>query len=118
MADSRRFALGNQLGNKVLFLVRLPAKKKKKKLFLTSSFIYCLASMNWVINWINCYDGYADIEQILIEAQHRWLRPAEICEILRNYTKFRIAPESPHTPPSMLFFVQFYFIYLFYSENG
>ncbi|KAH9718714.1 calmodulin-binding transcription activator 3 [Citrus sinensis] len=54
MADSRRFALGNQL----------------------------------------------DIEQILIEAQHRWLRPAEICEILRNYTKFRIAPESPHTPPS------------------
>lgn len=28
MADSRRFALGNQLGNKVLFLVTLPAKKK------------------------------------------------------------------------------------------
>lgn len=33
MADSRRFALGNQLGNKVLFLVRLPAKKKKKIVF-------------------------------------------------------------------------------------
>ncbi|XP_020588404.1 calmodulin-binding transcription activator 3-like isoform X2 [Phalaenopsis equestris] len=39
-----------------------------------------------------------DIEQILREAQHRWLRPAEICEILRNYHKFRIAPEPPNRP--------------------
>ncbi|KAL0431939.1 UNVERIFIED_CONTAM: Calmodulin-binding transcription activator 3 [Sesamum radiatum] len=42
----------------------------------------------------------ADIEQILLEAQHRWLRPAEICEILQNYKKFRIAPEPPNRPPS------------------
>ncbi|KAG5529472.1 hypothetical protein RHGRI_030006 [Rhododendron griersonianum] len=41
-----------------------------------------------------------DIEQILMEAQHRWLRPAEICEILRNYNKFRIAPEPANMPPS------------------
>ncbi|KAF3666764.1 hypothetical protein FXO37_10355 [Capsicum annuum] len=41
-----------------------------------------------------------DIEQILLEAQHRWLRPAEVCEILRNYQKFRIAPEPPNRPPS------------------
>ncbi|XP_042385291.1 calmodulin-binding transcription activator 3-like isoform X1 [Zingiber officinale] len=41
-----------------------------------------------------------DIQQILIEAQHRWLRPAEICEILQNYKKFNIAPESPNKPPS------------------
>ncbi|XP_057495888.1 calmodulin-binding transcription activator 1-like isoform X2 [Actinidia eriantha] len=41
-----------------------------------------------------------DIEQILVEAQHRWLRPAEICEILRNFKKFRIAPEPAHKPPS------------------
>ncbi|KAL2531409.1 Calmodulin-binding transcription activator 3 [Abeliophyllum distichum] len=41
-----------------------------------------------------------DIEQILLEAQHRWLRPAEICEILRNYEKFRIAPEPPNRPAS------------------
>ncbi|XP_022763687.1 calmodulin-binding transcription activator 2-like isoform X2 [Durio zibethinus] len=41
-----------------------------------------------------------DIEQILLEAQHRWLRPAEICEILRNYQKFHIASESPNRPPS------------------
>nr|GMC96745.1 calmodulin-binding transcription activator 3-like isoform X1 [Ipomoea batatas] len=43
---------------------------------------------------------YANIEQILLEAQHRWLRPAEICEILSNYQKFRIAPEPPTGPPS------------------
>ncbi|XWS44935.1 hypothetical protein CRYUN_Cryun15aG0092900 [Craigia yunnanensis] len=41
-----------------------------------------------------------DIEQILMEAQHRWLRPAEICEILKNYKKFCIAPEPAHMPPS------------------
>ncbi|KAJ9564774.1 hypothetical protein OSB04_000740 [Centaurea solstitialis] len=41
-----------------------------------------------------------DIEQILSEAQHRWLRPAEICEILRNYTKFRIASEPGNRPPN------------------
>ncbi|KAM7513614.1 hypothetical protein LguiA_003197 [Lonicera macranthoides] len=41
-----------------------------------------------------------DIEQILLEAQHRWLRPAEICEILQNYKRFRIAPEPANKPPS------------------
>ncbi|XP_071696321.1 calmodulin-binding transcription activator 3-like isoform X2 [Rutidosis leptorrhynchoides] len=41
-----------------------------------------------------------DIEQILAEAQHRWLRPAEICEILRNYTKFQIATEPGNRPPN------------------
>ncbi|XP_074334877.1 calmodulin-binding transcription activator 3-like isoform X1 [Apium graveolens] len=41
-----------------------------------------------------------DIEQILAEAQNRWLRPAEICEILRNYNKFRIAPEPAYKPPN------------------
>ncbi|XP_028550153.1 calmodulin-binding transcription activator 2 isoform X2 [Dendrobium catenatum] len=41
-----------------------------------------------------------NLEQILQEAQHRWLRPIEICEILRNYHKFCIAPEPPNKPPS------------------
>ncbi|XP_052881388.1 calmodulin-binding transcription activator 2-like isoform X4 [Gossypium arboreum] len=41
-----------------------------------------------------------DIDQILLEAQHRWLRPAEICEILRNYQKFHISSEPPTGPPS------------------
>ncbi|XP_078164886.1 calmodulin-binding transcription activator 3-like isoform X5 [Carex rostrata] len=40
------------------------------------------------------------LDQILMEAQHRWLRPAEICEILKNYKKFRIAPEPPNRPQS------------------
>ncbi|CAI9109464.1 OLC1v1009286C2 [Oldenlandia corymbosa var. corymbosa] len=41
-----------------------------------------------------------DIEQILLEAQHRWLRPAEICEILQNHQRFQIAPEPPNRPPN------------------
>ncbi|KAL1557831.1 calmodulin-binding transcription activator 2-like isoform X1 [Salvia divinorum] len=41
-----------------------------------------------------------DIKQILSEAQNRWLRPAEICEILRNYEKFHISPEAPIKPVS------------------
>ncbi|TYG80777.1 hypothetical protein ES288_D02G243000v1 [Gossypium darwinii] len=41
-----------------------------------------------------------DIDHILLEAQHRWLRPAEICEILRNYQKFHISSEPPTGPPS------------------
>lgn len=41
-----------------------------------------------------------NIEQMLFEAQHRWLRAPEICEILRNHKRFNIAPEPPHLPPS------------------
>ncbi|KAJ7968200.1 Calmodulin-binding transcription activator 2 [Quillaja saponaria] len=41
-----------------------------------------------------------DIQQLQLEAQHRWLRPAEICEILRNYRMFQITPEPPNRPPS------------------
>eukprot|EP01018_Ginkgo_biloba_P000975 Gb_11889 [translate_table: standard] len=41
-----------------------------------------------------------DIGQILLEAQYRWLRPTEVCEILRNYRKFRLAPDPPHKPTS------------------
>ncbi|KAA8530853.1 hypothetical protein F0562_005523 [Nyssa sinensis] len=49
---------------------------------------------------ISTHDTLKHIEQILLEAQHRWLRPAEICEILQNYKKFRIAPEPENKPPS------------------
>ncbi|KAK4271259.1 hypothetical protein QN277_019976 [Acacia crassicarpa] len=41
-----------------------------------------------------------DIQQLQFEAQHRWLRPAEICEILRNYQMFQITSEPPNMPPS------------------
>ncbi|XP_054801360.1 calmodulin-binding transcription activator 2-like isoform X2 [Prosopis cineraria] len=41
-----------------------------------------------------------DIQQLQFEAQHRWLRPAEICEILRNYQMFHITSEPPNMPPS------------------
>ncbi|KAM1759892.1 hypothetical protein ACFX12_002828 [Malus domestica] len=41
-----------------------------------------------------------DFRQLLVEAQHRWLRPAEICEILSNFHKFHISPEPPNKPLS------------------
>ncbi|CAJ2678098.1 unnamed protein product [Trifolium pratense] len=41
-----------------------------------------------------------DFQQLQFEAQHRWLRPAEILEILRNYQMFQITPEPPSRPPS------------------
>ncbi|CAK8530299.1 unnamed protein product [Lathyrus sativus] len=41
-----------------------------------------------------------DIQQLQFEAQHRWLRPAEICEILRNYRMFHITSEPHIRPPS------------------
>lgn len=41
-----------------------------------------------------------DLEQILQEAQYRWLRPTEICEILRNYQKFHLTPDPPVRPPA------------------
>lgn len=37
-----------------------------------------------------------------MEAQYRWLRPAEISEILWNYQKFHIASEPPNRPSSMI----------------
>ncbi|KAF3777826.1 Calmodulin-binding transcription activator 2 [Nymphaea thermarum] len=40
-----------------------------------------------------------DIGQILLEAQNRWLRPNEVCEILRNYQKFCLTPDPPYKPP-------------------
>ncbi|CAL5213636.1 unnamed protein product [Lathyrus oleraceus] len=41
-----------------------------------------------------------DIQQLQFEAQHRWLRPAEILEILSNFKLFQITPEPPNKPPS------------------
>eukprot|EP00268_Persea_americana_P020494 TRINITY_DN2066_c0_g1_i4.p1 TRINITY_DN2066_c0_g1~~TRINITY_DN2066_c0_g1_i4.p1 ORF type:complete len:1029 (+),score=221.63 TRINITY_DN2066_c0_g1_i4:351-3437(+) len=40
-----------------------------------------------------------DIEQILLEAKNRWLRPSEICEILRNHRSFQLTPDPPNRPP-------------------
>ncbi|KAG2540334.1 hypothetical protein PVAP13_9NG549214 [Panicum virgatum] len=41
-----------------------------------------------------------DFSQMLQEAQKRWLRPTEICEILSNYKLFSIAAEPPNRPMS------------------
>ncbi|XWS08437.1 hypothetical protein CRYUN_Cryun40dG0002500 [Craigia yunnanensis] len=41
-----------------------------------------------------------DFQLIFQEAQHRWLRPVEVCEILSNYPKFRLSEKPPTKPPA------------------
>lgn len=48
------------------------------------------------------YVNLTDLVQILQEAQQRWLRPSEICEILRNYQKFQLTPDPPVQPAGLL----------------
>jgi len=43
-----------------------------------------------------------DIDEILLQAQYRWLRPAEICQILTNYNSFQISSQPSYMPPSMI----------------
>lgn len=49
-----------------------------------------------------------DIGQILREAQNRWLRPIEVCEILRNYKRFCLSSDPPHKPTdgSLFLFIE------------
>ncbi|KAF3954822.1 hypothetical protein CMV_019884 [Castanea mollissima] len=46
-----------------------------------------------------------DANQIVTEAQKRWLRPAEICGILQYYENFHIAAKPANKPPSGSFFL-------------
>ncbi|XP_026437762.1 calmodulin-binding transcription activator 2-like isoform X1 [Papaver somniferum] len=59
-----------------------------------------------------------DVEQILAEAQNRWLRPPEICEILQNYRKYQIAPSPPDTPPSGSLFLFDRKILRYFRKDG
>ncbi|CAM0871794.1 unnamed protein product [Alopecurus aequalis] len=59
-----------------------------------------------------------DMEQILKEAQQRWLRPAEICEILKNYGNFRITPEPPNMPASGSLFLFDRKVLRFFRKDG
>ncbi|KAI5008020.1 hypothetical protein ZWY2020_009068 [Hordeum vulgare] len=59
-----------------------------------------------------------DIPQILQEAQSRWLRPTEICQILSNYKKFSIAPEPPNRPPSGSLFLFDRKILRYFRKDG
>ena len=43
----------------------------------------------------------AGLNQIQQEALHRWLRPAEVCEILTNYDKFELTPTPAYRPPGI-----------------
>ncbi|KAK1423739.1 hypothetical protein QVD17_19047 [Tagetes erecta] len=61
---------------------------------------------------------YRDIERILTEAHHRWLQPAEICEILHNYTRFQIASEPANRPPNGSLFLFDRKVLRFFRKDG
>ncbi|XP_070671772.1 calmodulin-binding transcription activator 3-like isoform X1 [Malus domestica] len=42
---------------------------------------------------------HLDLSQILQESKNRGLRPAEICEMLRNYQNFELTTDPPVRPP-------------------
>lgn len=81
---------------------------------LMLSFVYSAFYTLYILLLSNLTHFSIDLEQILQEAQHRWLRPIEICEILRNYHKFCIAPEPPNKPPSMVHFLTKLAIFFFF----
>lgn len=43
-----------------------------------------------------------DIGQVLLDARHRWLKPVEVCNILKNFKQyeFQLNGEPPVKPPS------------------
>ncbi|GMI80244.1 hypothetical protein HRI_001693700 [Hibiscus trionum] len=45
-------------------------------------------------------DQKLDHQQILEEAHHRWLRPVEVYEILRNHSNFSLSDKPPSKPPA------------------
>jgi hypothetical protein len=45
----------------------------------------------------------AYIQQLIHEAKRRWLKPAEICEILNNHDKLQISETPPDKPGSKFF---------------
>ncbi|KAL9244894.1 hypothetical protein vseg_018610 [Gypsophila vaccaria] len=59
-----------------------------------------------------------DLEQLQLEARHRWLRPAEICEVLRNFQKFQISAEPPNRPPSGSLFLFDRKVLRYYRKDG
>lgn len=60
------------------------------------------------------FGNLADLAQILQEAKERWLRPAEICEILRNFQNFELTADPPVRPPgcSWHIFLNYYILFI------
>lgn len=64
--------------------------------------IYPVLSVDFKILTFTIHVCWADIPQILQEAKTRWLRPSEICEILRNYKRFKLNADPPYKPAGMI----------------
>ncbi|KAK7247416.1 hypothetical protein RIF29_42299 [Crotalaria pallida] len=62
--------------------------------------------------------SHFDLGQILYEAQYRWLRPAEICEILTNYKMLQIASEPANMPPGGSLFLYDRKVLRYFRKDG
>ncbi|KAK7841122.1 chorismate synthase 2 [Quercus suber] len=98
-----------QIQSQAILASAFAKKDYKKAEAAASRFVAATQPINalaFVFDGINfgasdfAYSAYSmpNIKHILTEAQNRWLRPAEICEILRNYQKFQIASQPPNRP--------------------
>ncbi|KAK9751182.1 hypothetical protein RND81_02G248100 [Saponaria officinalis] len=59
-----------------------------------------------------------DINQLLQEAQKRWLKPAEVLFILQNHANYQITAEAPQKPPSGSLFLFNKRVLRFFRKDG
>ncbi|XP_074310037.1 calmodulin-binding transcription activator 4 isoform X1 [Silene latifolia] len=59
-----------------------------------------------------------DINQLLLEAQRRWLKPAEVLFILQNHQNYQITPEAPLRPPGGSLFLFNKRVLRFFRKDG
>ncbi|PHT68121.1 hypothetical protein T459_27608 [Capsicum annuum] len=59
-----------------------------------------------------------DLEHILQEANHRWLCPHEICEILRYHQSFYLTQQPPDKPPGGSLFLFDRKIVRYFCKDG
>lgn len=66
----------------------------------------------WFFMKVYCADisGY-DINFLFGEAQVRWLKPAEVLHILKNYEKYQLNEEPPKQPTGMACSVMYVCMY-------
>jgi len=58
------------------------------------------ASLDAYILILPMHVSWAGNEYFIRQAKSRWLRPSEICEILRGHNRFNLTVDPPHKPPS------------------
>jgi hypothetical protein len=89
------FLIGWTSNYKMNYMLTLPISNRCKLLHSWSLYqllwLCTLLSSNQIFKWMLYFIIYQCIyiQELLVEAHHRWLHPAEILKILRNYQIFK-----------------------------